>query len=601
MVRNFVFCLFLIAPLFTWGFSLDKVSEYQKQIIEREMWNDPQWIRLGHYRKTWLGEFKSPLLGNFFLSSQGSVSPREELLKTIEVLFSSEESAKKYQCHYLARTSWLKDALKIDVQDIVACPERDAWKKQLGATELFLVFASSDLNSAGSSFGHTFLRLHNPKNIKQLELLDYGINYAAMTGPDGGALYALKGLFGFYPGNYSMLPYYQKMREYTNLEGRNLWEYRLNLSSSEVSFLIDHLLELEGSYADYYFLSDNCSQQILELIEVAKPHLDLSSQFHDATIPLDTVKTLNDHWLLSDEKLRLSLQTEWRARYAGLNLAQKKALKKIVRHQDTSSLASLDVKEKAETLEASISYLAVKEYREEKEYKNEKYALSVARARLGPQTSPVQIPQPRSPLSSPNSVAWYLGYGQFDHEDFYRFKFRRAFHDLLSDDSGLSPFSHLEILSFDFRYFSENQNLDLYEAVLLKSFSTAPVTTLDTPVSWRVEVGTMPKLMPYFNLAAGFSFDFSFLEATRISLLGVSENLNLTEVAQPHLGPEILLMTKTPGMRALVGTKYLYNTSEGRGFFENKAGVSFDVLNFELRLEGRVRDDVPEFTASVIF
>lgn len=601
MVLNLVLSVLLLAPLTAWGFSSENAQRYQRQALEKNLSQNPQWLKLGHYRKNLLGRYQSPMLGNFFVSEKGATDPQEELLKTIELLFSEKNVAGKSQCRYLARTSWLKQVLDIESADLVSCPERDLWKTQLGAQEVYIIFAASDLSSAGSSFGHTFLRVHNPKNTRELELLDYGINYAAVTGKDSGAIYALKGLFGFYPGAYSMLPYYQKIREYTNLEGRNLWEYRLDLSPDQVAFLIDHLLELEGSYAPYYFADDNCSQQILELIEVAKPELNISSSFHDMTIPLDTVKALKKENMLIGEKLRLSLQSEWQARFTDLNFSEKEALKEIVHKRRTDELQKLPVKEKAETLEATLSYLAIKEYREQKELKEEKYPLLVARAQLGSQTEPLQVPTPRSPLFSHNSSAFYFGYGKWDENEFYRFKFRRTFHDLLSDDSGLSPFSHLEVLSADFRYYSESQNLDLYRAILIKILSTSPVTELETPMTWKLEIGTEPRLSPFVNFGAGLSFDFPLFRATRLSLLTVSENYDLVEAAKPHLGLEGLLMSKGSFIRTLFAAKYLYETSEGRGFSEYGIGVSMDVRQSELRLEGRVRDETPEWMISVVF
>ncbi len=204
------------------------------------------------------------------------------------------------------------------------------------------------------------------------------------------------------------------MREYTNLEGRDLWEYRLNLSAEEVTFLIDHLLELDGSFAPYYFADDNCSQQILELIEVAKPHLNLASQFHDITIPLDTVKALANKGMLSGEKVRLSLQTEWRTRYTDLHYSEKSALREIVRNpifikEQNSGFSFLTAKEQARTLEVSLSYLAIQEYREQKDRKEEKYTLSLARAKIGSQTEPLIIPTPLSPLlSSPSGLLFWI-------------------------------------------------------------------------------------------------------------------------------------------------------------------------------------------------
>lgn len=593
--------LLFMAPLTTWGFSIERVFHYQKYAEEMELWNSSQWLRLGHYRKNIWGEFESPIRGNFFVSPVGSDDPREELLATIQLLFERKETAQISQCRYLARTAWLKKVLPLEPEDLVACPDRDQWKKQLGAEELYIVFAASDLNSAGSSFGHTFLRLHNPKNTRELELLDYGINYAAVTGNESGALYALKGLSGFYPGAYSMLPYYQKIREYTNLEGRNLWEYRLDFSKEEVSFLIDHLLELEGSYAPYYFTNDNCSKQILELIDVVRPDQNLSASFESISIPLDTVKALSKKGLLRGEKLRISLQAEWRARYANLGYSERRALNKMIDSKSHTSLSELSAKDQAKTLEATVSYLALQEYRQQKDLKKEKYALSLARANLGNQTDPVEILKPLSPLHSADSVAYYFGYGKFDSRDFYRLKYRRAFHDLLSDDSSLSPFSHLEVMSFEFRYFPELQNLDLYRWIFLKVLSTAPVTELDTPLSWRFDLGTEPRLSPFVNFGVGLSFDYSLFSQSRASLLVISENYDLADIAQPHLGLEGLLMFKGSLGRSFLSAKYLQNTSSGQGFPEYGFGFSKDVFKSEVRIESRVKNHIPEMALSVVF
>lgn len=569
-----------------------------QQAQEKKLWQDSQWLRLGHYRKKLFGGYESPFRGKLFLAEQGFQDPQQELIATLQTLFSD----KNRQCQFLARTTWIKNHFDIPESELAACEERKAWKKQLGAEEIYVVFASSDLSSAGSSFGHTFLRAHNPKNIKQLDLLDYGINYAAITGTEDGASFALKGLFGFYQGSYSMLPFHQKMREYTNLEGRNLWEYKLKLTPAQVELVIDHLLELDGSVAPYYFLDDNCSRQILELVEVVKPQIDLTSRFVDSTIPLDTVKALASENLLEGEVLRLSLQAEWRDSYAHLNRQQKKVLKDITKNKNLEGLAALAPKQQAETLEASMRYIAIQDYRHQKDSKDEKYNLSVARAKLGAQTEALKIEIPKSPLTSSNSSASYFGYGKYDDQDFYRFKYRRAFHDLLSDDSGISTFSHLEVLSADFRYVPSDESFNLHKFVLLKMLSTAPINELDTPKSWKVDIGTEPKLAPYFNAGLGYSYDLEFLERTRVSGFVISENYHLFETAQPYLGVEAVLMMKASLGRGLLNAKYLLETTSGEFIWDLGAGLSFDIgKSKELRFEFRSRNEIPEALVSILF
>ncbi|QDK36228.1 DUF4105 domain-containing protein [Bdellovibrio sp. NC01] len=605
MVLNFLVLAFmLVAPQITWGFSFadtqSRIELYKQQAKDKKLAHSSQWLRLGHYRSSTFGGYHSPIQGNFFIAPHGNKDPEAELDATLQLLFT----AKKAQCRYLARTSWLKKELSIYPEDLQSCPERDSWKELLGAKEIYLIFAASDLSSAASSFGHTFLRLHNPKNTGKLELLDYGVNYAAVTGEESGALYAIKGLFGSYPGTFSMQPYHQKIREYTNLEGRDLWEYRLHLTPDEVTFIIDHLLELEGSWAPYYFSDDNCSAQILELIEVAKPDIDLTSQFHDFVIPLDTVKALESKWMLDSEKVRPSLQAEWHTRYANLNFDQRKAVVEIIKDKSVAEphYLSLNPKQKAESIEASLSYLALTEYREQKEKKDEKYQLALARSKLGKVTEPIVIPPPPSPLTSPDTTAVYWGYGKDLGQDFYSFKWRRGFHDLLSDDSGLAPFSQLDFFSAEVRYMPTRQNWDLYQFTFLNIITTYPWTEFERPLSWKVDVGTQPKLAPYFNGGIGAGVDVALPKAARATMFVITENDHLLEVANPHFGVEGLLVNKwTEHFRTMLDAKYLYSTSEGRSFGDYSAGLSYSEFKTEIRFEGEIRDNHDQWKLSIIF
>ena len=205
-----------------WGFSLSRTEQYWQQAQEKKLSQSLAWLRLGHYQKTLGGHQRSLLQGNFFLSKDGATNPQEELRETIYSLFSDSKQSLHPQCHYLARRQWLVDNLSIDPQDLLPCTEQVNWKKQLNAQGVHLIFAAADLGSASSSFGHTFLKVVSGNNHGNKDLLNYGINYAAAASRSEGMLYAIKGIFGFYKGYFAMLPYHQKLREYVNLEGRDI-------------------------------------------------------------------------------------------------------------------------------------------------------------------------------------------------------------------------------------------------------------------------------------------------------------------------------------------------------------------------------------------
>jgi hypothetical protein len=73
------------------------------------------------------------------------------------------------------------------------------------------------------------------------------VNYAATVNSDDNWSYAWKGLVGKYPGEYSLMPYYRKVKEYGDFESRDLWEYELNLNPEETAFLVKHIWEMQKS------------------------------------------------------------------------------------------------------------------------------------------------------------------------------------------------------------------------------------------------------------------------------------------------------------------------------------------------------------------
>jgi len=247
---KFIFFIFiLIKASHSWGFSISRTDQYVQQAKDQKLWQDPQWIKLGHYQTNLLGQISSPFKQGLFLDSQGAQSPEKELLTTIESFYSdaqltTEQLGMHPQCYYLARSAWLQKKLNLDPQDILPCENRQQWKKNLNAQSVAIIFAASDLGNASSSFGHTFLKVINPNNAKNKELIDYGVDYSAQTDASEGLLYAVKGLVGVYPGRFAMMPFHQKIREYLNVDGRDIWEYHLNFTPDEVDFLISHLLEM---------------------------------------------------------------------------------------------------------------------------------------------------------------------------------------------------------------------------------------------------------------------------------------------------------------------------------------------------------------------
>ena len=153
-----------------------------------------------------------------------------------------------------------------------------------------MIFPAAYLNNPASMYGHTLLRIDAKDQDETTRLLAYSINYTANTDERGGVAFTIKALIGRYPGTFSSMPYYLKVREYTDLENRDIWEYELNLTPEEIDRLLMHAWELGPVYFDYYFFDENCAYHLLGLLEAARPDLNLTEGFRWWAIPSDTVR-----------------------------------------------------------------------------------------------------------------------------------------------------------------------------------------------------------------------------------------------------------------------------------------------------------------------
>lgn len=281
------------------------------------LWEDPEWLRLLHYKRG-VSDAKA---GAFFLSPDGRSDPRAELSALTASL--SDASPEPARCRFPARVAWLAERLGRDAAPLLApCAKFAAWRDLLAAEGVALVFASAYMNNPSSMFGHTFLRL---ERVGPDRLLDNSLNFAAETAETSGVAFAYRGLTGLYPGKYTAMPYYMKVQEYGGIENRDLWEYRLALTGAEVARLAAHAWELGHAEFRYYFLSKNCSYQLMPALEAAAPRLTLFGE-PPVVGPMDTVLAVQETpGLVRETVYRPSHATTLRQRRALLSRAERRA------------------------------------------------------------------------------------------------------------------------------------------------------------------------------------------------------------------------------------------------------------------------------------
>lgn len=463
------------------------------------------WLTLLHYKPQALGGVSSLIdAPQFFAAADGKTNPEAELAATLATFFAAAptgEGEQSPQCARIARFRWLDEQLRFDPArlDRHSCPAFDEWYRALDAAEITLVYPSAYLNNPSSMFGHTLLRIDRPNQSEQTRLLSFAVNFAADTGVEGGALFAIKGLAGGYRGYFSVLPYYDKVSQYSDIENRDIWEYQLNLKPAEIRRMLEHLWELDGQYVDYYFLTTNCSYILLSLINTARPDLELMEGYDLYAIPVDTVRSvIRQNGMLRQAIFRPSGSTRIRHLRDGLDedgQALALALANGEAVPGDAGLVRLPPGVQATILELAQSML---QYRlNTGELGREVVAprsLSLLRARAAlptPYTAsarpPIEVPAVR-PDEGHESVRLGTGFGMTGANPFVEVGLRPAYHDLLDPRPGYPAGAAIEILGFRIRdYFGRLPQLEQLTPVAIKSLS--PRDTYLQPISWRLNVG----------------------------------------------------------------------------------------------------------------
>lgn len=374
------------------------------------------WISLGHYETGKLGGWRSYVNDpKFFLASDGPEHPASELSATLQALYASAKLGDGHaQCVYPARTRWLREQLQLTDLPTVDCKAFNQWYKDVSPHSAVMIFPAAYLNSPSSMFGHTLLRIDQAQVQRDnTALLSYAVNFGAyIEGNDNSILYAWKGLMGGYPGLFALVPYQEKLSEYRSLENRDLWEYRLNLSPEETGRMVEHIWELKQVRFDYFFFDENCSYRLLELLQVARPSLDLTSQFQLTAIPTDTVKAVKQSGLVEKVDYRPSRERELLSRAEPLNVAEQQWVLDL--SADTSLLQSAEFNHLPKNRRALIQDAAyrLERYRangQERDPARSQRSFELLRAISKTPPTPLQVTPPGLPEDGHQSRTWQLG------------------------------------------------------------------------------------------------------------------------------------------------------------------------------------------------
>lgn len=502
---------------------------------QERLHEDPYWRILLHYKPDLMGRLRSLVDDpRFFLSPKGKTDPEAELDADIRALFAGDgkDSARR---RFPARYEWLAERLHLDSPDPPFGELKEALAK-VNPISASLVFPVGYMNNPASMFGHTLLRIESGS---ESDLLAYAVNYAASTGETSGITYAFKGVFGYYPGYFSMLPYYAKVKEYSDLEHRDMWEYRLNLSPAEVRRMFLHIWELKEIYSDYYFFDENCSYNLLFLLEAGRPSLSLTDRLRYWVIPSDTLRVVRDSGLIREVRYRPSQGTRMRRMAAALDGAGMQMTRQTADgHVAANAILEKDLPDgdKTHILDLAAELLQYRYGRGEVEmapYRKRFLSVLQARSALGrPDADPYPLERPSEPEEGHRSIKVAMGVGYGNRELFTEVGLRPSYHDLADPDQGYIKGSQISFLDTRLRYYPQKDRLRLESLRLIDIVSLSPRDSLFTPVSWKVATGFDRKLFNNgeerliyrLNSGGGFAWDSGLLG---LSYLMLETDLNL--------------------------------------------------------------------------
>ncbi|WP_166263223.1 DUF4105 domain-containing protein [Marinobacter caseinilyticus] len=463
------------------------------------LYDDPAWLMLGHYqnnpvRPGYTSQADDP---GFFVSPTGKRSPKAEMEATLAAIQAPATGDRHARCRFPARDHWLRSKLDLPPNS-VSCDDYQQWRQTLNTETVTLVFAASYLNSPSSMFGHTFLRLDPPPGEKGTDLLLANtISYAAdAAAHDSELLFAYRGIFGGYPGITTIQPYYEKIRLYSDIENRDLWEYRLNLTPSEVDLLLAHAWEIREHNFDYYFFDENCAYRLLALIDVARPGTDLLHQVGTHAIPSDTVRWVVDKDLVQAVHYRPSAATgvshalnQLSDEDQTLAAAMANGYVKV----SDPEVTQLPPDRRARLLDATYDYVR---YQSEAEGWPREQAAPLSHDLLTAR-SRIETDKARSQPAAPevrddqghNTFRLSVAGGRLDDRNFTQLTVRPAYHDVLDPPEGYRLGAQLQFLRLDARYYTNNDELQVEHITGVEIRSLSPRNAFFSPLSWQVGFG----------------------------------------------------------------------------------------------------------------
>lgn len=440
--------------------------------------NSDGWIRLLHYRKRWFGGLKSKVTGShFFLAPDGRTNPEAELAADLKAAGVPNND---FLCHFPARYRFLKKHFPL-ADPVKSCPAFERWMRPFHANAVSIVYSSPYFSNPSSALGHSLLRFSSDGRKR---LSDIAVGYAAEMPPHvNGLSYIYNGLFGGFRGSIFVDPYYGKVHEYNIIDNRDLWEYKINFSQEEVTALLEHIWEFDQNAVQYYyFLDENCSLLVLDLLNAIRPEVDLDQGLYAYVLPIQTIRILDRvGWISSYSFFPSQRRILW---------ADIHSLSPVQRQEFDQGILAPDPK----LLNTMIDYLEFKKLEnyyhlddvDQARYRDTLVARAKLTASEETDNAVVEAPPAAHKGNDPHHVGIDGGIstgGGFSDLTIYP-----GVHEAIDPENGYVPLSEVSVLSTKLRYYTDRHSFVPESIRLIDIASRVPYTSIDPLRSWHASV-----------------------------------------------------------------------------------------------------------------
>ncbi|QOY53010.1 DUF4105 domain-containing protein [Candidatus Sulfurimonas baltica] len=415
------------------------------------------------------------------------------------------------------------------------------------ADKIFITYASENVKNPPSMMGHTFLKYSGENH--QGRKVNHAVTFYTVLDTVNLLSLAYQNIFSGMPGMFALQPYQHIVKEYTDKENRNVWEFELNLSEYRRKLIYYHIWELKDIDMKYFFTSYNCSTVIYYTLSLVNPKIYDDKKFW--VTPLDTVKFLYKYNLIKKSELLPS--NEWLIKMLTEHLNDNEIdnIKNIVKHKEYTEISTLDFY----SLKLLEAYSTVK-YKENDistdEFKNLKHNIQKAEQE---DTNTFDISKYKTPSKIPNERQFGIGYKYINEDDYLKLSFLPASH--LLNDYNREYFGESELKIFNLSVLLNKDTIELEELTLYGMKSYIPYDTLTDDLSYQFELAVKKE----------YSEDMSYVDTVKIDggigidfLLG--NDINLFAILNFGLG---------------------YNANDNTHVFFNPqvGGMIYEILNMK--------------------